>query len=171
MTLNCAGGQNARCTHVKYEYRYIHHHCQQEIFFQQVTYTINIHKNTAHVTGESEPLGASMARIPSLQFPQAPNSIPSPRRDLKIGKTVVTGESEPSKHPILGLGAPHAPAGVAPPLPAKFIRQPTGRRRLATPVYHPVSSSASAAGAPRNLRSRAPPSNRGDTLIGRTRRL
>ena len=50
----------------------------------------------------------------------------------------VTGETELPKHPILELGAPHAPAGTMSLLPAKFIRQPTGRGHLATLVHHLV---------------------------------
>jgi len=59
-------------------------------------------------------------------------------RQMRIPGRKCNGETELPKRPILELGAPHAPAGTTPLLPAKFIRQPTGRGRLATLVYHPV---------------------------------
>jgi len=49
--------------------------------------------------------------------------------------TLCNGETELSKLPILGIVAPHAPAGSMPLLPAKFTRQTTE----GTPVYHPVN--------------------------------
>jgi len=72
--------------------------------------------------------------------------------------------------PNFGAEAPRVPAGNSPSASRQIhpsVNQSAGntwRRQYITPSV----SSASAAGAPRNLPSRVPPSTRGDALIGLT---